>query len=95
MAKQPRDEGDRRTVRLELAWRQVDDEPFDLAAPHGFQFGGNQLDIGRVEERRLRIEFTERAFNKAHEVALQELPVLARRQHVCSFRVRGNSIFGE
>jgi hypothetical protein len=73
-------------VRFELARRQVDDEPLDLAAPHGFQFGGDQLDIGRAEERRLRIEFTERAFNKTHEVELQELPVLVRRQHIRSFR---------
>jgi hypothetical protein len=79
MAKQPCDEGDRRAVRFELAWRQVDDEPFDLAAPHGFQFGGDQLDIGRAEERRLRIEFVERSFDETHKVASEEIPVIVGR----------------
>jgi hypothetical protein len=45
VAKEPRDEGDRHAMRLQMARRQIDNEALDLAAPHRLQLRGHDLDM--------------------------------------------------
>src|SRR5205085_10742430 len=64
-------------VGFELPRRQIDDEAVDLAAPAGFEFGCNQLEMRRPQQFSLRVQLVERPIDKAHQIAAQDTHQIA------------------
>jgi hypothetical protein len=65
-----------------MAGRQVDDQPADLALPHGGELGGDDFDVPVRQERRLRVELIETELSEVTEVRAQDRVVLAGRKVV-------------
>jgi hypothetical protein len=65
---------------FQVARRQIDDQSFDFAQAAGLQLCGYHLNVPAQEQRRLRIQFIECAFNKACEVATKDALVFHGRQ---------------
>jgi len=66
----PGRKGDRGEVRLQVARRQADDQPADMAGMHRREFRGDQLDMPVHRERGARVELAERTMRKAREIRL-------------------------
>jgi hypothetical protein len=73
-------EGNRRQQRLQMAGRQVDDQPPARAVEHRRQLRGDDLDMRAERERGPRVEFAKTEPRKARKVALQQ-PVIPVRGH--------------
>jgi hypothetical protein len=68
VAEAPGRKGDRGEVRLQMARRQADDQPPDMAGTHRRQLRGDQLDMPVHQEWGARVELAERACRKARKV---------------------------
>src|SRR5207249_888375 len=80
---------------FEMAWRQVDDQPPDLAFPHRGQLGGDDLEMPVHCQLGLRVEVLEAPSGEGGEVVPQQSPVLGLGQllehHVPAFENRAFS----
>src|SRR3984893_5851182 len=79
MTKQPGGKGDRSTMRLEASRRQVDDETPDLPLAARFELGRDHLEMRGQHQRGLRVQFVERAHDKAHQILTQDDPIFGGR----------------
>ena len=71
---------DRSQQRLQMARRQVDDEPPDFARAHCRELRGDHLDVPAHRKARPRVELAETALRNADEIAAQQRAVLAEAQ---------------
>jgi len=71
VAEAPGRKRDRGQVRLQMARRQVDDQPPDAARAHRRQFRRDELDVPVHRERGARVELAERARREARKVVPQ------------------------
>ena len=74
-AQTPRREGDRRQVRLQMARRQVDDQPADLTFKQCGQFRGDNLKMPAEQKPSLRVELDKSAAGEAREIAPQQIVI--------------------
>src|SRR5437660_10680016 len=72
MSQTPGRESDRGQQRFEMAGRQVDDQPSDLAVAHGGELGGDDFDVPARQERCLRVELAETALGEITEIRAQD-----------------------
>ena len=72
VSEEPGGKGDGGAVRFERARRHVDDQARGLAAPAGFEFGGDELDVPVGQKRCLRVELDEAALDEGGEVVAEE-----------------------
>jgi hypothetical protein len=81
MPETPGREGDRGQQRLQVARRQVDDQPPDLAATQCCQLRGDDFDMPAHREAGSRVQLAEAALREADEIAPQQGAVLVQRRH--------------
>ena len=74
----PGRKGDRGQVRLQVARRQVDDQPPDLALVHRRQLCGDDPDMPARREIGARVELVKAKLGKAGEIVPQQHLVLGR-----------------
>src|SRR5450631_1903815 len=75
-------------VRLQRPWRQVDNQPPKLSLTTKVEFRDHDLEMPTGRKPRFRVELQERAFDKAHEILLQDKAKFGLRQfhaHSSSF----------
>jgi len=58
-----------------MAWRQVDDQPADLAFERCGQFRGDDLEMPAEQKPSLRVELGKRAPCEAREIAPQQIVI--------------------
>src|SRR5258705_12811435 len=87
--------GDRGHQGFEVAGRQVDDQPPDLAFPHGGQLGGDDLEMPVHRQHGLRVEVIETARGEGGEVLSKQSLILGPGEvlhdHVSKFAKRALS----
>src|SRR3984893_7624573 len=95
MPQTPGRKGDRGHQGFQMTRWQVDDQPPDLAFPHGGQLGGDDLEMPVHRQLGLRIEVLETAHGEADEVLPQQDLVLGRSEvlehHFSAFENRALS----
>src|SRR5437764_7289658 len=95
MPQTPGRKGDRGHQGFQMTRWQVDDQPPDLAFPHGGQLGGDDLDMPVHRQLGLRVEVLETAHGEADEVLPQQDLVLGRSEvlehHFSGFEKRALS----
>src|SRR5262249_14889338 len=97
MPETPRRKGDRGEMRLQVARRQTDDQPAEMALAHRRQFCGDQLDVPVAGKGRARVELRKTAHGKAHKIVAQYRRAVVPRDvsgdsrwHSCAcFETRG------
>jgi hypothetical protein len=67
-------------MRLQMARRQIDDQPADLSLEHCRQFRGDDLEMPAEQKRCLRVQLGKCPARKAREIAPQQI-VIARPGH--------------
>ena len=78
----PGRKGDRSQQRFEMARRQVDDQPPDLALADGGQLRRDHLEMPVHQERRLRVELAETALSEITEIRAQDRMIFGGRKVV-------------
>jgi hypothetical protein len=76
MPETPRRKSDRGHQGFEVAGRQVDDQPPDLALPYGGQLGGDDLEVPVHRQLGLRVQSVEAARGEGREILPQQDLVL-------------------
>jgi hypothetical protein len=68
-------------MRLEVPWRQGDNQSLDLTPAAGLELGSDHLDVWSAQKLSLRVEFVKCFLGETHEIVAQDVLVFGWGQH--------------